>query len=169
MKIDSVHSEEKSKHCKKCDQETNHTVSVGTKKEGLISMAIDEIPGMDIIDMAKDTLSSGNYGMKAFELSVCSVCDTKEAKKVTDEVYTELMLKGAEIQNKEILSEIQNKEILSDGSSSTSEVASEIKDDLKNQLEEAGVSKGIFAKMFKLAKWIIIILIASIAIMVFLG
>ena len=156
MKIDSVHSEEKSKHCKKCDQETNHTVSVGTKKVGLISMAIDEIPGMDIIDMAKDTLSSGNYGMKAFELSVCSVCDTKEAKKVTDEVYTELMLKGAEI---------QNKEILSDGSSSTSE----IKDDLKNQLEEAGVSKGIFAKMFKLAKWIIIILIASIAIMVFLG
>ena len=160
MKIDSVHSEEKSKHCKKCDQETNHTVSVGIKKEGLMSMATDQIPGMDVIDMAKDTLSSGNYGMKAFELSVCSVCDSKEAKKVTDEVYTELMLKGAEI---------QNKEILSDGSSSTSEVASEIKDDLKNQLEEAGVSKGIFAKMFKLAKWIIIILIASIAIMVFLG
>ena len=156
MKIASVHSEEKSKHCKKCDQETNHTVSVGIKKEGLMSMATDQIPGMDVIDMAKDTLSSGNYGMKAFELSVCSVCDSKEAKKVTDEVYTELMLKGAEI---------QNKEILSDGSSSTSE----IKDDLKNQLEEAGVSKGIFAKMFKLAKWIIIILIASIAIIVFLG
>ena len=156
MKIDSVHSEEKSKHCKKCDQETNHTVSVGIKKEGLMSMATDQIPGMDVIDMAKDTLSSGNYGMKAFELSVCSVCDSKEAKKVTDEVYTELMLKGAEI---------QNKEILSDGSSSTSE----IKDDLKNQLEEAGVSKGIFAKMFKLAKWIIIILIASIAIMVLLA
>ena len=156
MKIDSVHSEEKSKHCKKCDQETNHTVSVGIKKEGLMSMATDQIPGMDVIDMAKDTLSSGNYGMKAFELSGCSVCDSKEAKKVTDEVYTELMLKGAEI---------QNKEILSDGSSSTSE----IKDDLKNQLEEAGVSKGIFAKMFKLAKWIIIILIASIAIIVFLG
>lgn len=156
MKIDSVHSEEKSKHCKKCDQETNHTVSVGIKKEGLMSMATDQIPGMDVINMAKDTLSSGNYGMKAFELSVCSVCDSKEAKKVTDEVYTELMLKGAEI---------QNKEILSDGSSSTSE----IKDDLKNQLEEAGVSKGIFAKMFKLAKWIIIILIASIAIIVFLG
>ena len=156
MKIDSVHSEEKSKHCKKCDQETNHTVSVGIKKQGLMSMATDQIPGMDVIDMAKDTLSSGNYRMKAFELSVCSVCDSKEAKKVTDEVYTELMLKGAEI---------QNKEILSDGSSSTSE----IKDDLKNQLEEAGVSKGIFAKMFKLAKWIIIILIASIAIMVFLG
>ena len=144
MKIDSVHSEEKSKHCKKCDQETNHTVSVGIKKEGLMSMATDQIPGMDVIDMAKDTLSSGNYGMKAFELSVCSVCDSKEAKKVTDEVYTELMLNGAEI---------QNKEILSDGSSSTSE----IKDDLKNQLEEAGVSKGIFAKMFKLAKGIIII------------
>ncbi len=174
MKINSVSLEEKSKHCKKCDQETNHTVSVGTKKVGLMSMAIDQIPGMDVIDVVKNTVSSGNYAMKALELSVCSVCDTKVAKKVTDEVYSELMMKRTSNLTQNPSRESSS---VSEATGELNNVVSEATDELKGHVKEGvkivggetGIIKLFFSMMFKVAKWVIIIGLAVGIMMMFLG
>jgi len=174
MKINSVSLEEKSKHCKKCDQETNHTVSVGTKKVGLMSMAIDQIPGMDVIDVVKNTVSSGNYAMKAYELSVCSVCDTKVAKKVTDEVYSELMMKRTSNLTQNPSRESSS---VSEATGELNNVVSEATDELKGHVKEGvkivggetGIIKLFFSMMFKVAKWVIIIGLAVGIMMMFLG